>query len=174
MRVHLSQPSLSVAIKNLEDLYQVKLFERNSRHVELTDAGRRFVPVARRILEELDRAGDFLRGVAGGEPEVFRIGYSPFLDLELVSAIRLEFAQVNIDLPTAFIGCPTAAQIRALQKGDLHVGLLVGQIAPLLAVERLGREPLRVAFQEGHRLEKLSCVSISDIVQEPVVWFKRD
>ncbi len=75
MRVHLSQPSLSVAIKNLEDLYQVKLFERNSRHVELTDAGRRFVPVARRILEELDRAGDFLRGVAGGEPEVFRIAF---------------------------------------------------------------------------------------------------
>ncbi len=134
-RVHLSQPSLSVAIKQLEDAYAVKLFTRDSRHVELTEAGRRFVPVAQKILEELDRAADFLRGVARGEPEVFRIGYSPFLDIQLVGSIRLEFARANNNFRTAFISAPTAAQISALQKGELHAGLLVAAEAPLLAVE---------------------------------------
>jgi DNA-binding transcriptional LysR family regulator len=173
-RVHLSQPSLSVAIKQLEDTYAVKLFTRDSRHVELTEAGQRFVPVARQILDELDRAADFLRGVARGEPEVFRIGYSPFLDLQLVGDIGLEFTRANSNLRTALVSSPTAMQISALQKGELHAGLLVAREAPLLAMERLARESLRVAFRRGHRFEQLKQLSVADIVDEPVIWFTRD
>ncbi|MCZ2074178.1 MAG: LysR family transcriptional regulator [Bryobacterales bacterium] len=173
-KLHLSQPSLSVAIKSLESIYGVKLLNRHSRHVDLTDSGYRFLPVARKTIAELDSAADFLRDVARGEPEVFRIGYSPFLNMQLVGFIRLEFTRTNSGVPTILVGCPTAVQIKALQKAELDAGLLVAGLVPQLKSERLGREPLRVAFRRGHRLQRLNQLSFLDIVEEPVIWFRRD
>lgn len=173
-RLHLSQPSLSVAIQNLESIYGIKLLDRHSRHIELTDAGHRFLPVARRTITEIDSAADFLRNVARGEPEVFRIGYSRFSNMQLVGSIRLEFTRTNGGVPTILVGCPTAVQITALQKAELDAGLLVAGRVPLLKSERLNRESLRVAFQKGHRLQKLNQLSILDIVKEPLIWFRRE
>ena len=50
MRLSISQPPLSVAIKKLEDQVQAQLFERNSKEVRLTAAGEHLLPRARQIL----------------------------------------------------------------------------------------------------------------------------
>jgi DNA-binding transcriptional LysR family regulator len=171
-RLHRSQPSLTVGIRRLEELFRVKLFERDSGHVELTHAGRRFVPVARKVLEELSWAADFLQGIARGEPDVFRIGYSPFVDLQMVGAVRTEFVEAGT--PAALVSMTTGAQVGALVKGDLHAGLLIAQEARGLTVEILAREPFLVAFNRGHRLEHLERLALSDIAAEPVIWFTRD
>jgi len=54
--LHLSQPALSRRIDKLEDALGVRLFQRNSRHVELTLVGREFEPRARQLLHDLQRA----------------------------------------------------------------------------------------------------------------------
>lgn len=77
-RLHMSQPSLSVAIRKLEDHCGFALFDRNVHGVALTDAGQRLVPVARDLIERIGAVGTFIDQLASGEPEVFRVGYSPF------------------------------------------------------------------------------------------------
>jgi DNA-binding transcriptional LysR family regulator len=52
--LHLSQPALSVHIRNLEEMLQIPLFHRTTRSVTLTDEGERFLIRARRALEELE------------------------------------------------------------------------------------------------------------------------
>src|SRR4026208_2401271 len=54
-RCHVSQPSLSASVKNLEEELGVTLFERGKRGVFLTEAGEQIVAQARRALEEADR-----------------------------------------------------------------------------------------------------------------------
>ncbi|MEH6408878.1 MAG: LysR family transcriptional regulator [Hyphomonas sp.] len=62
-RVAVSQPALSVAIAKLEKHLGVELFHRSNRRIHLTDAGARFLPHARRIESEFNRAEVSLQGV---------------------------------------------------------------------------------------------------------------
>ena len=55
-RLHVTQPTLSHQIKQLKSLIGTVLFERSTKDVELTAAGRLFKPYCERILKELDRA----------------------------------------------------------------------------------------------------------------------
>jgi DNA-binding transcriptional LysR family regulator len=173
-RVHLSQPSLSVAIRKLEAYCGFKLFERNVRSVELTDRGRRFVAVARDLIERNQAAAAFIRRLARGEPEIFRIGYSPFLDMALVASLRSWFP-ADVTTPVEFVSMSTAAQIKALLYGELQAGLLIPPVQEsAIVVEPLRREPFLVAVPKGHRLEGLQNLSLHDIQAEDVIWFARD
>jgi LysR family carnitine catabolism transcriptional activator len=57
-QVHLSQPALSVAIKNLEDALGGQLLARTTRTLALTPEGEAFYPTAQRLLKDLDEASD--------------------------------------------------------------------------------------------------------------------
>ena len=59
-RCHVSQPALSVQIRQLEGLIGARLLERHSRHVALTDAGRVLNEAARRLLRDVDAAVEVL------------------------------------------------------------------------------------------------------------------
>ena len=54
--VHLSQPALSITIKNLEDAVGGKLLQRSTRSLALTPEGAEFYPVVQRLLADWDRS----------------------------------------------------------------------------------------------------------------------
>lgn len=56
--MHLSQPGLSRIIRSIEEAMGVRLFQRSTRHVTLTQAGAEFLPVAERVLRDLELATD--------------------------------------------------------------------------------------------------------------------
>ena len=60
-RLAVTQPTLSVQIRQLEQTVGARLFDRHTRHVRLTDAGRVLDDAARRILREVDVAVDATR-----------------------------------------------------------------------------------------------------------------
>lgn len=173
-RLHLSQPSLSVAIRKLEEQCGFTLFHRNVHGVELTDSGRRLVPLARDLIERVSAAGAFVRQLARGEPEVFTVGYSPFLDMPLVGSIKSGFRN-EASVPVEFLSAVSAVQLRSLLKGELQAGLVIPFAnEPTIETEILRREPLFVAFPRGHWLERRKIIVIDDIRSEPVIWFARD
>lgn len=174
-RLHLSQPSLSVAIRKLEEHCGFRLFHRNVHGVELTDAGRRLVPVARELMERSAAVGAFIEQLARGEPEVFRVGYSPFLDMPLIGSIQSGFHNLA-QIPVEFVSAATGTQIRGLLKSELQAGLFLVPFPdePTITVEVLRRESFFVALPGGHPLERHVTLSVDDIRPQPVIWFGRD
>ena len=59
--IHLSQPALSIAIKNLESALGGKLFDRTTRSVALTPEGKAFYPVVKRLLSDWDQSLEDVR-----------------------------------------------------------------------------------------------------------------
>lgn len=121
---HVSQPSLSAQLAQLEEALGVRLFERDRRRVLVTAAGKELVERARRVLREADdlvaaarRAGDPLAGT-------LRIGViptiSPYLLPSATPALRSAYPQ----LTTVWVEDKTETLVRSLDAGTLDAALL--------------------------------------------------
>src|SRR5258705_10141211 len=84
IRLHISQPPLSRQIRGLEDELGIALFDRGSKPLRLTEAGRVFRIEARTLLQRAEDAVQMAKAVAGGERGEIHVGYAPSLTVELL------------------------------------------------------------------------------------------
>jgi DNA-binding transcriptional LysR family regulator len=75
-RLHISQPPLSSRIRQLEHDLRLRLFDRNTRTVSLTDAGQRLLEPARRVLNEVEAAHGVAASIVTGDQGRVRIGFA--------------------------------------------------------------------------------------------------
>lgn len=93
-KLHVSQPALGLQIRGLEEMAQVKLLDRHSRGVLLTDAGRVLLDHARLALRQFDQVEQALREV-GGEPSgSVMMGVTPTIARHLVATVVSECGRV--------------------------------------------------------------------------------
>jgi DNA-binding transcriptional LysR family regulator len=156
-RLGISQPPLSQQIKALEYELGVALFERTSRHVALTGAGRLFLIEARKTLAQAAHAIDIARRAQQGEVGELSIGFSssvPFTPVvvEALSAFRELWPAVRLNLTEM----PRGEQIEALAQERIDIGFIRGFETPSLSipvtVRMLLTEPLLVAMRSDHPL----------------------
>jgi DNA-binding transcriptional LysR family regulator len=179
-RLGISQPPLSQQIKALELELGVELFERTSRRVILTAAGRLFLVEARKTLDHAAHAVDVARRAQHGELGELSIGFStsvPFTTLvaEALSAFRETYPAVRLNL--AELG--RERQIEAIVEEELDIGFIRGFDPPLcpaaVEVTMLFREPLLVAMRSDNRLARQSRpVAVEDLKNEPFVLYQRE
>ncbi len=153
-RLNMTQPPLSRQVQLLEHALGVALFERTSRSVRLTPAGRAFYGEARRILDLAEGAGLAAKRVARGEAGSVTIGFTAaasygFLP-RLIAAARAEMPDVDLALKEMV----TADQTEALASGRIDLGLLRPPIDRRGGAEAVcvARERLLLAVPRGHPL----------------------
>lgn len=152
-RCHVSQPSLSAQITQLEENLGVRLFERDRRQVLVTAAGRNILDRARRLLRETDDFEELAR--AAGDPLAIsmHIGIiptvSPYLLPRIGPAIRAEYPPLTI----RWIEDKTNVLVRNLHAGALDAVVLAreAQIGDV-GFETLVRDPFVLATSAGHPL----------------------
>ena len=153
--LHISQPPLSRAIRDLEERVGVTLRARSRRRVELTPEGAHFFGEARRLAESLERAVAELRRMAGGESGRLRIGFVSLADYggvlpALLKACKAAHPGVTLALREML----SPEQAAALVAGELDFGFLLPPVQAGSSLEHLvvQRERFVVALPEGHRL----------------------
>ena len=129
----ISQPPLSQQIRALEDELGVRLFDRTSRNVALTPAGRLFLDAAQATLDQAEQAVMVARRAAEGELGELAIGFNasaPFIPkiAGAIHAFRQTWPEVRLTL--AEMGGP--AQIEAVAEGRLDLGVLRQSSSPAL------------------------------------------
>jgi DNA-binding transcriptional LysR family regulator len=90
-QLHLSQAALSASIRELEGQLRCRLFERTTRSVELTDAGRKLLPVAQQAVESLEGAASELHQLEQYGVARLRLGFTPILAANVVPGLLEEF-----------------------------------------------------------------------------------
>lgn len=175
-RLRIAQPPLSRQIQALENELGFLLFERSSRHVDLTPAGRALYEHARGVFEALEVGIREARRAALGETGQITIGYpSSFAFsglVELVRAFRTRSPSVEIVLREL----PPQEQIDALKEGRLDVGFVRGPLDdPEIAWRILRREDLVLVLPDTHALAQggAKTMDLSRLAREPFVFFPR-
>jgi DNA-binding transcriptional LysR family regulator len=173
-RLRMSQPPLSIQIKGLEAELGVRLLNRSTRRVTLTDAGSTFLERARKILGAVEEARDAVRGTEQGIRGRLDVGFISSATLTLLPpSIRLfreRFGGVELVLKEL----TSAQQVDALYEDEIKVGLVrLPMRAPGIQFEPVLEERLVVALPSGHVLEKHDRVSLEAIADLPLIFFTR-
>jgi LysR family transcriptional regulator, hca operon transcriptional activator len=166
-RLHITQPSLSRQIRDLEDEVGAQLFTRSARGIELTPAGRVFLDHARLVLSQVETAVESARRLADPAKPYFVLGFlSGHESTWLPEALKLLREQLpNIHLT---ISSQTSPQLAvALAKGRIDAAFLRREEgASELAFRFLVKEPLEVFLPSDHRLAARGAINPQDIVGE--------
>lgn len=174
-RMNMTQPPLSRQIKLLEERINLKLFERNTRQVKLTSAGKSFYDSAVEILPKCEQAVLKARQAERGEVGAISLGFVPSAALNFIPLIAQSLAEEfpNIALtPTEMMGYEV---IEALRSGRIDFGLTrMERSRNEIERVRVVNEPFVAAIPKTHRLAGLENLSISDFDGEPYISFTAD
>lgn len=120
----ISQPALSMQIKELENSLGAPLFERGPRQVRLTDFGESFAERVRDILRSVDELGDLARASVGQLAGQMRIGVIPTIGPYLLPKIISELKRAYPSLDLHFRETVTSRLIAELAEGRIDMAIL--------------------------------------------------
>ena len=169
-RLHIEQPPLSRAIKELEDELGVVLFVRNRRGTVLTPAGVVFLQDVRRLFTVLEQARESAHAVAAGLRGSLRIAISDgAIDARLsafLARCRAEEPEIEIRLSEV----PLAEQLRGLRSGDFMIGFAhTADVGDDIRAEPIWRDPLVIAVPARHALLAHKKVPLQEVGIHPLV-----
>jgi DNA-binding transcriptional LysR family regulator len=174
-RLHVAQPGLSQQIKSLEAELGLRLLDRTKRSVSLTHAGSLLLAEAYAVLGRFDQCLDAMRQIrAGSERAVIRVGMFSEFSRSHGPALVAELHRRHPELLLAMEAGPSAAQVRAVEAGELELAA-VRSVPSGASVQRrlLDAEPLGVCLPAGHRLARSRAVRPSRLNGEPLIWMPR-
>ena len=171
-RLHMSQPPLSRQIILLEHQVGVRLFVRNNRRVELTLAGRAFLPEARRLLKLAESAIRSARRVACGEVGQVTISFTASAGYDFLPPILRRLREELPGVECILKEMVSIDQLDALEAREVDIALLRPPVRRAgLEDERVSRETLIVAIPSTHRLSEMVTVSLAEVAEEKMVTY---
>ncbi len=173
VQLHVAQPALSYAIRQLEAELDVTLFTRTTRQVSLTPAGEYLKVEATRILADVDDAVDGVRRIAAGRSGLVRVGLTgiaAFSHLPRIArAVKRELPDVDLQVRSDML---TPVQCEGLRSLELDLGLLRPPVVGEgIAVRTIDIEPMVLAVSVDHRLAVEPVVSVDDLRNEMFVMY---
>jgi LysR family transcriptional regulator, hydrogen peroxide-inducible genes activator len=167
---HVSQPTLSVAIRKLEDELGVQLFERGSAEVSVTPVGQRVVEQAQRVLEESAAIREIARQGQDPLTGLLRVGIiytiGPYLLPVLVRRIIEQAPRMPLVLQENF----TVKLLESLRQGDIDVAILAEPFPDQgFVTQPVYDEPFVVAVPKDHGWAKRASVASSELKQQTML-----
>jgi DNA-binding transcriptional LysR family regulator len=172
-RLHVSQPSLSRQIRDLEDEIGVQLLVRTAKSVRLTDAGRAFLDEARGILKKADDAIGNVRAIAGKADAELHIGDWPLATGRVMPALLRAYQKTMPNVKVKVHDWPVEKNIAGVREGRLQLAIILPPLKSN-ALDELRFEPLftgRVclAVSCDHPFAARRSVSLADAAREPFI-----
>jgi DNA-binding transcriptional LysR family regulator len=169
-RLRISQPALTRSIRRLETALGVRLFERSTRRVQITAAGREFAAVAERMLNDLDITVQSVREVAQERRGLVVIscvmsvagGTLP----GMIAAYRRDRPGVEIHVREGVY----ASILEDVRSGVADFGIgYVDELPDFAVGTPLGRETFHAVVPADHRLAKRRKVGLAELAAHPIV-----
>ena len=151
--LNVAQPSVSQQIRKLETELGTPLFHRMKRRVALTEAGQRFLPHARAVLQQLEEARVEVQELTGLRKGTLSVGAPPSAGTHLFPRALAAFSQRHPGIGLSFREGGSRTLVHLLEQGELDLAVVIQPIRhPALETMPLLEEELLLAVPLGHPL----------------------
>jgi len=174
-KLHIAQPPLSRAIQQLEEECGAALFDRASRPLALTDAGRLLFEQAVQVLDRMDETAEMMKRLREAERTRFGIGFVASTLYGYLPEVIRGYRAARPEVELTLVELTTMEQLAALKEGRIDIGF--GRIRlddPAIERTLLRNERLRVAVPARHRLAaRRRPLRLDDLTGEALVIYPR-
>jgi DNA-binding transcriptional LysR family regulator len=174
-KLHIAQPPLSRQIQQLEEQLGVVLFERGSRPVRLTDAGRVLFNQAAHVLESVDEITNMAQRLRDAERPQLRVGLVPSTLYGKLPDVIRRYRAARPQVELVPLEMMTLEQIVALKEGRIDVGF--GRIPfddPAVERTLLRNERLVVAMPANHLwAARRGAIALAQMATEPLIVYPK-
>jgi DNA-binding transcriptional LysR family regulator len=169
-RLHIDQSALTRRIQKLEHILGFALFERTTREVSLTPAGRSFYEENAKLLQDYARAVGAARLVAEGKTGILRLAYMAFAATELMPHAVSHYRRLYPHVEMSLRYIRTQGQKVALAQGEVDIGYMIGPFDhPDFHSLKLAADPLYVVTPLNHHLARLREIKPADLAGEDLI-----
>jgi len=174
-RLHITQPPLSLNIRQLEEDLGARLLVRDSRSVDLTPFGAAFLPEALRVLAQADAAHGTGRALAAGKQGKLHLGFTSSMLFRGMPEIMTSFRAAHPRLEIQLRDMSTEEQYQSLERRVIDASFSTGPFVPA-ALEGIPMAPDRFVccVPEGHWATRQASVKLAMLAQESFVVFIRE
>lgn len=169
-RLHIEQPPLSRAIKELEDELGATLFDRDRRGTRLTPAGSAFLQDVRRVFAALEQGRENVKAIAAGLQGSLRIAISDGTVDQRLSAFLAHCREEEPEIEIRLAEVPLSEQLRGLRSGDFTIGFAhTAEVGEEIIAEPIWHDPLILAVPARHPLLAHKEVPLPELASYPLV-----
>ena len=175
-RLNIAQPPLTQQIKALEAEMGVALFDRTGYRVELTDAGKSFVPQVARILADVRNAVLIAKRAALGDVGHVRVGFTESASFNpLVTAAFRNFRSACPEVEVSLEENPSTVLAAALRDGRIDAAFIRPPLrtGEGITLHMIDEEEMVVALSSSHPLAGREDLQIKDLAEETFVLYPR-
>jgi len=169
-QLHITQPTLSHQIRQLEGQLDLTLFDRMGRRIRLTAAGELLLPHARRVFRELQEAQSALGELHGLKRGQLKVGIMQTVSACVIPEIVSRFSAAHPGVRVTCTEMPVAEVESGLESGKLDLGIsFLPATRVTLEGERLFTENLVLVLPVGHSLTRRRSIKVSELAKVPLV-----
>ncbi len=173
--LHLTQPTISKMVKDLEDDLGVILLDRRGRDIRLTDAGQLVMEQALQIVESFTNLSIQLEGMMDLQTGSVRIGIPPMVGSSFFSNVITEFhhSYPNITIQMEEVGSKEV--LREIDNGILDFGVVLLPIdMETFDVFQFWKEDILLLIPANHPFASKQSVQMVDLAKESLILFRED
>ncbi len=163
----LSQPTLTTQVQNLERQYNVELFHRKGRRIELSDVGQQLLPIAQRMAVLELEANNLLRDSGRLDSGQLKLGaVGPFHVIEMVDGYRQRYPRIDVSIRVG-----NSAQVLAdLEHCVTDIAVLAGRHDdPSLCAVHYARHAIILFANHNHPLAQRGTIALRDLEDQALL-----
>ncbi len=168
--LHMTQPAVTFQVRQLEEQFNTRLFDRTHNRISLTDAGQLTYEYARRIFELYTELDSAVREMTGDIRGVLTIGASTTIAEYMLPALlgdfRRSFPDVNVQLKVS----NSDGVVHMVENNQIDLGVVESPVSNKnLVIEICRMDQLVAAVPPQHPLADRGSVTISELLQYPFI-----
>lgn len=173
--LNMSQPALTVRIRQLEDALGVRLLDRTTRSVALTQVGREFLPIVERVLGEIDAVAVNARELAGRRRGLVTVDALPSIASTVLPMTVAEFKRRHPGITVKLRDAVAERVVALVKSSEADFGIGSPTLRDRgLRVSHLMDDPVSVALPPGHPLERRARIRLEDLLNSPLILMDRE